>query len=248
MKVADVYKYIDWYFPFMTAADYDNVGLIIGDINAEVTDAVFTLDCTHAAVEYAKQAGAQLIVTHHPVIFNPLKKIESGSVIYECIKSSISVISAHTNLDTGKGGVNDCICSLLPLEHTDGIYIDGMLIRSAVLSKPMKASELAALCKEKLSTSVRYTLPDKTVKRVAVCSGGGGSMTDDILKSGVDAFITGEVKHSHFMAADAGGLALIECGHFETEDIVIEPLIDIIKKHMPDLKCHAYHGREINRI
>lgn len=248
MKVADVFKYIDWYFPFMTATDYDNVGLIIGDMNDDVSDIVVTLDCTKAAIAFAKEKGANLIVTHHPVIFDPVRRIPSDSIVAECIKAGISVISAHTNLDTGKGGINDCICSLLALERVGGLYLDGFLIRTAYLAEPMKARDVAALCKERFNTAVRFTKPDKLISRVAVCSGGGGSMLDAVMGTDVDAFITGEAKHSHFMSADAADFALIECGHFETEDIILKPLIDVIKKHLPDLICHEFHGREINRI
>ncbi len=247
MKVMDVHRCIDWAFPFMTATDFDNVGLLIGSMDADVERAVVSLDCTKATVEYAVSVGAQLIVTHHPVIFDPIKNIKEDSVIYQCIKHGIAVLSAHTNLDVGVDGVNDKLCERIGLERTSALYIDGMHIRTGWLKEPMSAKALAEHCGQQLSAAVKFVDGGKPVSRVAVCSGGGGGMFDDVLKSNVDAYITGDIKHSQFITASNIGFTLIDCGHFDTEDIIIDPLTEHFKSQLPEIEFFAYHGTEIQR-
>lgn len=245
MKIAEIHRCIDWSFPFMTAEDFDNVGLLIGSMEQEVSRAVVALDCTKETVAFAKKQGAQLIITHHPVIFDPIKRIDADSVVYECIKSGIAVLSAHTNLDTGKNGVNDTLCDILGIKDKCGLYIDGYLIRTGTLDKPHTAKELALLCKERLSANVRYTDGKKEITRVAVCSGSGGSMLGDVMKTDVDAYITADVKHSQFIAAANNGFTLLDCGHFETEDIIVSPLCKMLSEQLSDVTFTEYHGGEI---
>ena len=117
MTVQDIFNFLNKKFPTDTACDFDNVGLLVGDPETEVQKAIIALDCTPNAIDTAVNTGAQLIITHHPIIFNPLKQVLAGSAVYEVIKSGISVISMHTNLDIGIGGVNDCLCSTLALNN-----------------------------------------------------------------------------------------------------------------------------------
>lgn len=249
MKVIDIYDKIDWHFPFLTACDFDNVGLLVGDKNAEVTRAVVALDCTADAVDFAVENGAQVIVTHHPVIFNPLKNIKGDSVVYKLIKHGIAVISAHTNLDTGKGGVNDCLCSRIGLKVTKSLMIDGLLVRSGEFQKQLSSQELALRCRDSLlGIRIRFTDGGKPIKKVVVCSGGGSSLLAEVMASGADAYVTGEVKHSDFIAAKNAGFTLVECGHFETEDIVISPLTNLLKKELPQIEFLEYHESAINYI
>ena len=110
MQINDIFEFLNRLYPVSTACDFDNVGLLVGDGNATLNKALISLDCTLKTVEKAIQEDCQLIITHHPVIFDPLKRVNCGSVVYELIKSGISVISMHTNLDIGDGGVNDSLC------------------------------------------------------------------------------------------------------------------------------------------
>ena len=98
-KIVDIYNYIDSFAPFDTAMDFDNVGILVGDKNAEPTRTIVTLDVTDEVVAEAKEKSAQLIISHHPVIFNPLKRLPTDSVVYKLAQSGTAVISAHTNLD-----------------------------------------------------------------------------------------------------------------------------------------------------
>ena len=249
MKVFDIYEKIDWYYPFLTACDFDNVGLLVGDKNTEVTSAVVALDCTNDVVDFAVEKGANVIVTHHPVIFNPLKSIEGDSVVYKLIKHGIAVISAHTNLDTGENGVNDCLCSKMGIKVTKSLMIDGLLIRTGETQKVTNAKELALRARDSLlATRIRFTDGGKPIKKVAVCSGGGGSLLKSVMASGADAFVTGEVKHSDFIAAKNAGFTIIECGHFESENIIVPYLTNLLKKVLPEIKFNEYTTSAINYI
>lgn len=115
MKIADFYNIIDGFAPFSHAYEWDNCGLLLGDKNTEVTRALLALDITSGVITHAEQTGANLIITHHPVIFSPLKSISAQSLVYRLIRAGISVISAHTNLDIAKHGVNDCLAEAINL-------------------------------------------------------------------------------------------------------------------------------------
>lgn len=249
MKVFDIYEKIDWYYPFLTACDFDNVGLLVGDKNAEVTGAVVALDCTSDVVDFAIEKGANVIVTHHPVIFNPLKNVSGDSVVYKLIKNGIAVISAHTNLDTGANGVNDCLCGKIGLKVTKSLLIDGLLIRAGEMPKSVSAQELALRCRDSLlATRIRFTDGGKSIKKIAVCSGGGGSLLSEVMASGADAFVTGEVKHSDFIAAKNAGFTLVECGHFESENIIVPPLCNLLKRELPQIEFTEYTQSAISYI
>ncbi|MBR4972916.1 MAG: Nif3-like dinuclear metal center hexameric protein, partial [Clostridia bacterium] len=110
MTVKQIFEFLDSKFPISTACDFDNVGILVGDSNAKVNKALLSLDCTLDTVKKAVDSECQLIITHHPVIFSPLKSVLNGSIVYELIRNNIAVISMHTNLDVGLGGVNTCLC------------------------------------------------------------------------------------------------------------------------------------------
>ena len=121
--VTHIYDAIDRLAPFWLTMDFDNTGILIGDRNREVSCALLALDCTPAVVEQARQLGAQLIITHHPVIFHPLKRVNEDAVVYQLIRSDIAVISAHTNLDIAQGGVNDALASAIGLRDCRGLEL-----------------------------------------------------------------------------------------------------------------------------
>ena len=144
MTVNDIYAYLNEFCPFDTACDFDNVGLLVGDKNANVTKAIIALDCTLDAVNQAIETGAELIITHHPIIFSPLKSVTAESTVYRLIKNNISVISAHTNLDIAYGGVNDCLAATLNLRDVENVVgDDGFSFRKGVLQKEYTPEEFA---------------------------------------------------------------------------------------------------------
>ena len=126
MTVNEVYEFLDEKFPFNTARSYDNPGLLVGDGNDKVTGVITCLDCSDEAIDKAVEIGANLMVTHHPLIFKPLYSVTSDSLVYRLIRNGISLISAHTNLDVGDGGVNDSLCNAIGLKNVENITITGI--------------------------------------------------------------------------------------------------------------------------
>ena len=137
MIVYDIYDFLDEKYDFSSALEYDNVGLLVGDGRDKVTGVLVCLDCTDEAITEAVKQGANLIVTHHPVIFDPLKSVTEQSLVYRLIKIGISVISAHTNLDQADGGVNDALAEAVGLSDVEKIAdSEGFFYRIGELSEP----------------------------------------------------------------------------------------------------------------
>ena len=246
MTVKDIFNFLNEKFPTETACDFDNVGLLVGDPFAEVKKAVIALDCTPSAVNTAIKNGCQLIITHHPIIFDPLKRVLAGSAVYEVIKDGISVISMHTNLDVGIGGVNDCLCSALSLENVKKVAAtDGYLLNVGEHSSPLCPDGLAKYIKEKLGGGVKYFGANKEIKRVLLCSGSGGSYVVEVKKHNCDALITADVKHNQFLDAERLGVSIFDAGHFETEDVVTEPLKRLLEQHFPEIGFICNHCSKI---
>ena len=249
MTVKDIFDFLNEKFPTETACDFDNVGLLVGDPCAEVTKAVVALDCTPSAVNTAKENGCQLIITHHPIIFDPLKQVLAGSAVYEVIKSGISVISMHTNLDVGIGGVNDCLCSALSLENVKKVAAaDGYLLNVGEFSSPLCPEVLAVYIKEKLGGGLKYFGANKEIKRVLLCSGSGGSYVTEVKKHNCDALITADIKHNQFLDAERLGISLFASVHFETEDFVTEPLKQLLTQNFSSIQFITEHTTKIQYI
>ena len=230
MKLKSILDFLCEIAPTETALEFDNVGLLVGDKNADITSCVIALDCTQKTVDTAIEKGAQLIITHHPVIFSPLKKVLKGDVVYRLIENGISVISMHTNLDIAQKGVNAALLNVLELDNAKFINCeDGFIFPIAELKTELGADNFAKYVKEKLNTSVKYS-GNNSVKRVAVCSGSGADFLFLAKENGADALVTSECKHHLFNAAAQMGVTLVDGGHFNTEDVVIEPLCKILKE------------------
>ncbi len=249
MTVQNIFDFLNEKFPTDTACDFDNVGLLVGDPCAEVKKAVVALDCTPSAVSTALKNCCQLIITHHPVIFDPLKRVLAGSAVYEVIKNGISVISMHTNLDVGIGGVNDCLSVALTLNNVAKVAAeDGYLLNVGELSSPLYPDDLAVYIKEKLGGAVKYVGSEKQIKRVLLCSGSGGSYITEVKKHNCDALITADVKHNQFLDAERLGISLFDAGHFNTEDVVTEPLKQMLEDKFPLIKFITVHTSKIKYI
>ena len=242
MTVFDIYNFLDSRFPFSDACEWDNSGLLIGDKNATVTKAIIALDCTDSVIAQAKQIGAELIITHHPIIFPEINSVLAEGLIHRVINSGISVISAHTNLDKAKGGVNDCLAKALGLKKIKVLHTkDNFSIRIGELGNEMSPQAFAGFVGEKLNYIPRFCVGNRNIKRVAVCGGSGGDFLDDAIKANADAYVTADVKHHVFLNAAHHGITLIDGGHFATEDTVIEPLRSILQKQFPDILFTANH-------
>ncbi len=234
MKVQDVYDAINRAADFSTALDFDNPGLLVGDPQAQVTGAVVALDVTDAVISEAIGRGANLIVTHHPVIFHPIKQVRSDMLVWRLAREGISVISAHTNLDLAQGGVNDILAEKLRLQNTSPVPPEGMA-RVGSLERGMTPPEFAYYVKQMLDLpAVRYCDGGRPVELAAVCGGSGGSLLEDIAKTGAQAFVTGDVKHDVMLDAAHRGITLIDAGHYGTERHVLPYLAGLVRDALGD--------------
>ena len=252
--VFDLYSAIDQFAPFSLSMDFDNTGILVGDRHQPVSKVLLALDCTMDVVNYAKEIGAQLIITHHPVIFHPIKRVNEDSVVYHLIRSQIAVISAHTNLDIAEGGVNDVLAQAVGLQNISGLELldpaaQSYLGRIGTLSNSISASEFAALVKESLhARSVKFADAGNKIQKVALCSGSGADCLESTLAVGADALLTSEVKQHEYLNAAAAGISIFDAGHFDTEDIVIETLKEKLAGIFPDITFCTTHTCPIYAI
>lgn len=231
-RVKDIYNFIDSIAPFNMQCEWDNSGLLVGSPDEKVKRIGVVLDLTNEAINYAKENDIDLIVSHHPVIFKPYKKFVSGNPAFELAKNGISAICAHTSLDCAKGGVNDALSEALGIENASPLTDEGdaAMVRAAEIPET-SVEELAKLVAEKLSTAVRVADSGRTVKKIALCGGGGGDFIKDVQALGCDAYITGDASHHVFLDSLDLGLTLIAAGHFETENPVVEVLANKLKQN-----------------
>ncbi len=239
MTVQNIFDFLNLNFPTDTACDFDNVGILVGNKNQEVTKALVVLDCTMIAIEEAVENGCELIITHHPVIFEPLKNVLKGSIVYEAVKNNLSIISMHTNVDQGENGINDYLCKIIGGNDIETfIGYDGFVTRKCRIS-PVSSDDLAQSLKEKLGGAIKYVPSNRLIENVLVCGGSGGNFIKDA--TDFDALITADVKHNHFLDAQHKGIALFDAGHFNTEDIIVEPLKDLLQKQFPEIQFKTNH-------
>lgn len=234
-----VYDAIDAAADFTLALDFDNPGLLVGDPNEQVRGVLAALDVTGSVIDEAISRGVNLIVTHHPVIFHAMKRVTSDTLVWKLIRAGISVISAHTNLDIAKGGVNDLLAQKLALGGTQVLELtrgtDGMG-RIGVLERGMTPPEFAYYVKRMLDLpAVRYCDGGRAIERVAVCGGSGGSLLDAAIEKGCQALVTGDVKHDVMLDAVRRGVTLIDAGHFGTENLVVPYLADLARSVCGDV-------------
>lgn len=241
MKVFNIFEYLNRLFPTNTACDFDNVGLLVGDGDAEVKKALVSLDCSNDTVNEAIKNGCELIITHHPVIFSPLKSVTSENLVYSLIKNDISVISMHTNMDIGENGVNDALCQKLGLKNIKPLTAeDGYLLKCGEI-EPQSASDFANHLKSTLGGRIKFCDGRKPIKTVLVCSGSGGDFLFDAKLHGFDALVTADIKHNKFLEASNYGISLFDAGHFETEDIIVEPLKEMLENEFNSIDFITYH-------
>ena len=240
-KVSDIFELIDSFAPFESAMDFDNVGILVGDKNAEVKRCLVALDVTNSVINEAKLLKATLIISHHSVIFNAIKTLSINSIPYALAQNEISVICAHTNLDMAPFGVNTCLAKALSLRNLKALsYYDsgqGALPMGLVgeLERDFWGADFAEFVKFRLNCAgVRYTNLNKTIRKVAVCSGAGGDLIDEAISQNVDAFVTGEIKHHEILSAVKNGICVV--GHFKSEDIVIAPLVEKLSERFKNVE------------
>lgn len=230
LTVQQIVDFINECAPFETQLSFDNSGLLVGDPNRKVTGVHFALDVTQRVIDEAIENGANLIVTHHPLMFSPIKRLvetdHQARLLCRMIRENISLISAHTNLDQAVGGCNDVLARRIGLTDIEG---EGF-VRVGALPSPMTAGKLAASISRALGDVVRV-MGDASiqVEKVGLCSGAGADEWPAAAALGAQAFLTGESKHHIALEASAAGVVLLEAGHHATEEPGIFALADALQ-------------------
>ena len=248
ITVSDILNFLDTLAPRSMKMDWDNVGLLCGDKNAPVTKILVALDPFEAVVDEAQYKGAELIITHHPLIFQPLKAITEDTQIGRCIRKlcrcGISAINAHTNLDCAPGGVNDRLAQTLGLENiqvinpmgTDNEGREWGLLRMGEVADQHLEAFLGHVKARLNCEGLRFVDGGKPVRKVAVGGGSCAGELKDALRAGCDTFVTADVKYNQFWDAKDLGLNLIDAGHFATENPIVAVLAEKIAATFPEIQ------------
>lgn len=251
MKCREIINALNERWPESYALGFDNVGLLVGDREQEVHHIFVALDVTDETLDQAIACGADMIVTHHPLLFSAIKKVTTddfiGNRIVKMIRYGISYYAMHTNFDImGMASLNALSLNLNDPEILEVTYEDADgrkegIGRIGTLEEPMSLKDFGTFVKEQLGLEmVRvYGNLDKTVNRVAISSGSGRSMVKEAIKAGVQVLVTGDIDYHTGIDAVAQGLMIIDAGHYGTEMIFIEHMKDTLKEMLPDMKVTA---------
>ena len=247
MKAYELIEWLNEHHPQKFAEDWDNVGLLVGDDQKEISHVFLALDLTEPVLDEAVAAGADMILTHHPMIFSGIKKINNhtftGRKILRLIKEDIPYFAMHTNYDVL--GMADLSAVYTKMHDTTVLSVteerEGEVQgfgRVGKLPREMTLREYAQLVKEslKLNDVKVYGNLDSMVKCAAVCTGSGKSMIKDVIKAGADVYVTGDIDHHTGIDTVAQGLALIDAGHYGTEYIFMNAMKKELTQAFPELK------------
>lgn len=244
--VQNVFELLRTWAPLDLQMDFDNSGFLVGRGERPVSRVLVSLDITEAVIREAEALGAELIVSHHPVIFRPVKALTPGAGELPLLlaEKGIAAVCMHTNLDIADGGVNDVLLRLLGAQPEEALDADGCG-RVGTLPETLELAPFLARCKQRLAApGLRYVDGGRSVHRLAVLGGSGGDEWELALQKGCDTFVTADVKYHCFLDAAARGLNLIDADHFCTENPVIPVLAQRLREAFPELEIRvsAVHG------
>lgn len=248
-KCLEIAKFLEEIAPKYLAEDWDNVGLIIGDFDKNIRHVLVCLDVTSAIVEYAEHNNVDLIVSHHPLIFEPMKNIcrhnWKGNLIFRLIEKDICVYCAHTNLDYAKNGVNDHLAQILGLENIENLITKKTkdvfygMGRTGTLSPSQGLIEFINHTKKLLKVKTIKLIGniDREINKVAVFSGSfDNSLLNTLaLNKDIDILVTGDIKYHSGIEITEMGICVIDAGHFATESIIIPKIEEYLKERFPGL-------------
>lgn len=249
MKIGEVIDYLNRETHPEYQESYDNAGFIVGDPDEECTGVMIALDLTDEVVMEAQEKSANLIVTHHPMIFGGIKRItpqnEVGRLIMKLITHRMAVYAAHTNLDNLKDGVNGILsfqlgltnCQILrPLEGQPSAEVGAGMIGQ--LPYPIPTEAFLEQVKVTLGLPMLRVsaIAGPVVSRVAVCGGAGNFLIDDAIRQKADIYMTGDMKYHDFQRAE-GRITLVDIGHYESEQFSKQIFYSIISKKFSNFAC-----------
>ncbi|MCD8096195.1 MAG: Nif3-like dinuclear metal center hexameric protein [Ruminococcus sp.] len=236
--VGEIYDYINSFAPFSLQQSYDNSGICAGERSMTVKKILTALDITNEVVSEAKAEKCELVISHHPVIFHPLKSLTMRQPAVALTAAGIAAICMHTSFDSAKDGMNDLLVKQLGLEIIEPlVYEEGKPLGYVCSLKfECSPSQLAAVCKKKLGcNSVRYIDSSRSISKVGVLSGSGGFAFREAAAKGCDALITGDVKHGDFIDAKNADFCIIDAGHYYTENIFHTFIAEKLAEQFPEL-------------
>lgn len=248
IKVRDIMKEMEKIAPPFLKESYDNVGLMVGDKEKEVKKVLLALDCTKNVIKEAESVNADLIITHHPLLFRKPSRIVrddlQGWKIIELIKNDISLYSSHTNLDSVKGGINEEIVNLLGFKNSKIIeksnikgFEDSGIGRIITLDEEMSVLELINIVKEKLNIqNLRAAIGKDTVKKIAVINGSGQDFFGLASSLGADCIITGDTTYHFVSDYKEEGITILDAGHFPTEWLVFLRVMTKLEERFPEIE------------
>ena len=255
MKVKDIIKVIEEFAPLSVQEGWDNSGLCIGSPEAEVKGVLLALDCTPELVDEAVACGADMIVTHHPLIFSGLKKItpdtKVGHAVMKAISAGVSIYAAHTSADKVLAGVSGDMARRLGLTDVEILQKDGEETGLGVvgnLSVPMTSSQAVEHVKNSFGLKVmKASKPlEGMISRVAMCGGSGGSLIGEARRSGAQLYISGDISYHNFFAEE--GFMIMDIGHYESEIGIVEILFALLKKNFPTFAVRITQNLNSNPI
>ncbi|MCI1639680.1 MAG: Nif3-like dinuclear metal center hexameric protein [Bacteroidales bacterium] len=241
MKVRQIADAIESFAPLSIQEEWDNSGLCIGSPESDVTSVLLGFDCTPALVDEAVRTGADMIVTHHPLIFNSLKKITpedpTGLAVMKAISAGIAVYAAHTTADKVIGGVSGAMARKLGLENIrilEPESEDSGLGALGEFPDAVSCREATAIVKNRFGLKlVRTSKPlDCPIKKVAMCGGSGSSLISSAIDAGAQLYLCGDISYHRFFTPD--NFMLMDIGHFESEKEIVFILFSLLKKKFPN--------------
>jgi dinuclear metal center YbgI/SA1388 family protein len=244
MKISDIIDHLETIAPGYYQEEYDNSGLIAGDITKECTGVLISLDCTEEIVNEASEKKCNLIVSHHPLIFRPIRRIhpadETGRTLMAAIKSDITIYAIHTNLDNIISGVNATIADRLGLINREILLpkAEGVSVGSGLIGDLRKAvpeRQLLKDLKEEFNIpAIRHSpLTGKPVTRIALCGGSGSFLISSALQRGAGFFISADIKYHAFFEGEKE-MVIADIGHYESEQFTIGLLYQVILEKYPN--------------
>lgn len=242
MRISDIIQHLEILAPTRYQEAYDNSGVIAGDVTVECSGVLVSLDCTEDIIKEAVEKNCNLVVSHHPLIFQPVRNIlpetAAGRTLIAAIRSGIVIYAIHTNLDNILSGVNATIADRLGLENREILlpHAGQMGIGSGLIGELKTGiSEKQLLGQLKMAFHIpviRHSpLTGKPVTRIAVCGGAGSFLISNALQRGAHVFITADIKYHSFFEGE-GRMVIADIGHYESEQYTIDLLYqDILKKY-----------------
>ena len=244
MKIVELIQLLESFASPELQEDYDNSGLITGNPEEECRAVLLSLDCTEEIVQEAIRKNANFIITHHPLIFRPVRRIstetESGRTLLTAIRSGITIYAIHTNLDNIRDGVCAAMADRIGLVNRNilspkpGLPAVGSGMIGDLENPLSEAVFLLRLKRQFGLRVIRHTnLTGRTVKSVALCGGAGSFLITNALRAGADFFVSADIKYHEFFQAE-GRMVIADIGHFESEQFTVDLLHDLILEKFPN--------------